>query len=110
VLLLQQVASGPGGLASAATLRQTCKYLFSLSEGPAVTYSNLSLAAVISSPDHPVWEWLAKRSGRISGLRLELCLKLINEDATHTDQLPNWSQPLEILSGIRGVQLRVTWE
>jgi hypothetical protein len=58
-LLFQHVASGPGGLSNAAALCQTCKLLHSLYEGPAVTYSDLFLAGAISSPVHPVWQWLA---------------------------------------------------
>jgi Leucine-rich repeat (LRR) protein len=81
-----------------------------------VTYCNLFLAAAISSPDHPVWPWLASRSGRIAGLSLELHLGVANDhddeddddDATeHADQPPDWMQPLQTLSGIPDVQLRV---
>jgi hypothetical protein len=72
VILFQHVAIGSGGLANAVALGQTCKFLRTLSEGPAMTYSNLSLAAAISSPDHPVWKWLQKRRGRIAGLSLKL--------------------------------------
>jgi Leucine-rich repeat (LRR) protein len=104
VLLIQHVARGHDGLANAAALGRTCKFLHSLSEGPAVTYRNLSLAGVISSPDHPVWKWLAKRSGRVAGLDLNLRLGMLDHGA---DQLPGWVQPLQILSGIPDVQLRV---
>jgi hypothetical protein len=106
VLLFQHVARGPGGLANYATLSQTCKFLHSLSEGPGVTYSNLLLATAISSPDHSFWKWLAKRSGRIAGLTLELRLGTL-DDAT--DQLRDWVQPLQTLSSIPFVQLRVQW-
>jgi hypothetical protein len=99
-LLFQHVASGPGGLANAAALGQTCKFLHGLSEGPAVTYRNLFLAALISSPDHPVWQWLARRSGRIAGLSLKLCV------TQNVDQLPGWVQRLQTLSSITSVQLR----
>jgi hypothetical protein len=113
-LLFQHVASGPGGLANSAALSQTCKALHGLSQGPAVSYSNLSLAAAISSPDHPSWQWLAKRSGRIAGLSLELRLGVPNDgnddDGTEdADQLIVWTQPLQTLSSIPGVQLRVEW-
>jgi hypothetical protein len=121
-LLFQHVASGPGGLASAAALGQTCKFLHSLSEGPAVAYSNLLLATEISSPDHPFWQWLVKKSGRIAGLSLELRLAVLGDDGDeddhdddddepteNADQLPDWTQPLQSLSAIPGVQLRVTW-
>jgi hypothetical protein len=93
-----------------------------LSEGAAVTYRNLILAAFISSPGHPVWQWLAKRSGRIAGLRLELSLAVPGdydyaddeeedgEDSTEgTYQLPDWTQPLQTLSGIPDVELKVEW-
>jgi hypothetical protein len=102
-LLFQHVACGPGGLANAAALSQTCKFLHSLYEGPAVKYNNLFLAAAISSPGHPVWQWLAKRIGCIAGLRLEL---RISEDR---GQLPDWMQALQTLSGIPGAELRIEW-
>jgi hypothetical protein len=110
-LLFQHVASGPGGLANAAALSQTCKFLHSLSEGPAVIYNNLFIAAVISSPDHPAWQWLAKRIGRIAGLSLDLRLELLDYyDATEGKYpLPDWMQPLQILSAIPSIQLRVDW-
>jgi hypothetical protein len=108
--LFQTVASGPGGLANAASLSQTCKLLYSLSEGPDVIYSNLSLAAAISSPDHPAWQWLAKRIGRIAGLSLDLRLELPDDGAVEmADHSRDWIQPLQTLSGIAGVQLRLEW-
>jgi Leucine-rich repeat (LRR) protein len=103
VLLFRHVASGPGGLASSAALSQTCKHLHGLSEGPAVTYSNIIVAAVISSPDHPAWQWLAKRNGRMAGLRLKLRV------GQNGNQRLRWMQPLETLSSIPNVQLRVHW-
>jgi hypothetical protein len=69
-----------------------------------VIYRNLILTATISSPDHLLWQWLAKRSGRIAGL--ELRLEVHSDDAT---EIPDWVQPLQTLSGIPGVQLNVTW-
>jgi hypothetical protein len=82
----------------------------SLSEGPAVTYSNLFLAAAITSPDHPAWQWLAKRTGRIVGLSLGLRLQVPGFRATGGPaQLSDWMQPLQTLSGIPGAQLRVKW-
>jgi Leucine-rich repeat (LRR) protein len=110
-LLLQHTASGPGGLASAAALSQTCKYLHSLSEGPAVAYSNIHVPGTIRSPAHQVWQWLAKRSARIAGLRLQLRVAVwddADEDAKN-DELLDWTQHLQTLSGIPGVQLRVEW-
>jgi Leucine-rich repeat (LRR) protein len=64
------------------------------------------LAAAISSPDHPVWKWLAKRRGRIAGLNLKLRLELLDDNATEgAGQLPDWMQPMQTLSGIPDVQL-----
>jgi hypothetical protein len=73
-LLFQHVASGRGGIAHAEDLSLTCKFLHSLSADPAVTYSNLVLTEVISTPCHRVWQWLAKRTGCIAGLNLNLSL------------------------------------
>jgi hypothetical protein len=93
-LLFQHVASGPGGLASAIALSQTCKALHSLSEGPDVTYRNLVLSAPISSPLHAVWLWLARTRSRIAGLSLEL--RLLGDEATDdVEQLPDWMQSLQ---------------
>jgi hypothetical protein len=89
-LLFRHVASGPGGLANAAGLSQTCKFLHSLSEDPAVTYSNIVLAAAISSPVHPIWQWLARRLGRIA----DLSLVLEAAPVTIAGQVPAWVQPL----------------
>jgi hypothetical protein len=83
-----------------------------------VFYHNVSLAAVISSSDHPFWQWLARRVGRVAGLSLQLCVGTIDADATEddatdddatddADQLARWMQPLQTLSGIPGVQLQV---
>jgi Leucine-rich repeat (LRR) protein len=103
-LLIQHTASGPGGLASAAALTQTCKFLHSLSEGPAVTYSNIHVPGTTCSPAYQVWQWLAKRSGRVAGLTLELLLVMAEDEASE------WMQPLQILSGIPSVELRrVFW-
>jgi hypothetical protein len=73
-------------------------------------YRNLVLTASISSPVHPIWQWLAERSGRIAGLSLELRLEV--PDAFYkmgaiAEELHDWMQPLQTLSGIPGVQLRV---
>jgi hypothetical protein len=54
-LLFQRMASGPGGLSSAAALSQTCRFLYSLSEGPAVSYKNLFLAAALTTPSGHGW-------------------------------------------------------
>jgi hypothetical protein len=121
-LLIQHTASGPGGLASAAALSQTCTFLHSLSEGPAVTYSNIHVPGRILSPDETVWECFTKKSGRVAGLNLELCVETHNVDSPahdeelgweneppENDELHQWTQPMQTLSGIPGVQLRVTW-
>jgi Leucine-rich repeat (LRR) protein len=109
-LLLQHVACGPGGLATAAALSQTCKFLQNLSEGAAVTYRNLTLTIAISSPDHPFWQWLAKRRSRIAGLSLDLRVEDLDDDAALIAiQVSNWMQRLQTLSGIPGVQLRLEW-
>jgi hypothetical protein len=78
-----------------------------------VTYRNLTLAATIISPDHPAWQWLAKRSGRIAGLSLELRLRPelagdddsfevdTDDDDTYVEatqniaQVLDWMQPLQ---------------
>jgi Leucine-rich repeat (LRR) protein len=88
-----------------------------------VVYRNIILAVAVSSPNHPVWQWLARRSGRVAGLSLELRLGMLDDDATGgsdheanddeptggADQLLTWTQPLRTLSGIPGVQLKVEW-
>jgi Leucine-rich repeat (LRR) protein len=108
--LFQQLASGPGGLANAAALGQTCKFLHSLSESSAVIYRNLVISAAISSPDNPAWQWLALRSGRIAGLSLDFRLDVLGDGATEdAHQLAKWMPTLQTLSGIPGVQLRVEW-
>jgi hypothetical protein len=109
-LLFQHIASGPGGLANAAALSQTCKFLQNLSEDPAVTFNNLTVAVPISNPAQSVWQWLAKRKGRISGLSLSLRLDVLDDELTEdAEQLPGWLQPLQTLSGIPALQLRVEW-
>jgi Leucine-rich repeat (LRR) protein len=102
-LLFQHVACGPEGLASAAALSQTCKLLHSLSEGCAVTYNNVYVAAAISSPGHPVWQWLARRNGRVADLSLKLRV------GQNGNQLFGWMQPFQILSSIPSLHLRVEW-
>ena len=72
--LVQHVASGAGGLASAAALSQTCKSFRSLSESPAVSYRNLYLDKPLPNLGHPFFQWLSKRHGRIAGLTAELRL------------------------------------
>ena len=72
--LVQHVASGAGGLASAAALSQTCKSFHALSESSAVTYSNLRLKNSVDSLDHPFFRWLEKRHTRVTGLTAALRL------------------------------------
>jgi hypothetical protein len=108
-LLVQQTASGPDGLASAAALSQTCKHLHSLSEGSAVTYRNIHVQGTVSRPAHKVWQWLAKRRGRVAGLSMQLCFEMSNRGHAENDGLRKWTQPLQILSGIPSVQLEVEW-
>jgi hypothetical protein len=109
-LLIQHTASGPGGLASAAALSQTCKSLHGLSEAAVVTYSNIHVPGTIRSSAHQVWQWLAKRMGRIAGLRLQLCMEIEEYEGVDNDELLEWTQSLQALSGIPDVQLRVKWE
>jgi hypothetical protein len=81
-----------------------------------VTYSNLFVAQV-HSPDHPVWQWLDQRKGSVTGLNLELRIGMLEDEATDEDDdtehaiqnAPEWMQPLQTLSRIPGVQLRVQW-
>jgi hypothetical protein len=75
-------------------------------KNPATTFSNILLTEAFSSPEHPAWQWLAKTSDRIAGLFWERRFGLLFGDAR---QMPEWVQPLQILSGIPGVQLRVEW-
>ena len=72
--LFQHVASGSGGLISAAALSQTCKSFYALSESSAVTYRNLQVEKPLLSLGHPFWPWLAKRHSRIAGLTAEVRL------------------------------------
>jgi hypothetical protein len=76
-----------------------------------VTYRDLIFAASVRSPDHPVWHWLSTRSGRVAGLCLQLCLGVagIGGFGEIADDLHDWVQPLQTLSAIPSVQLRVEW-
>ena len=74
VHLVQHVAAGAGGLASAAAFSQTCKPIYALSESSAVKYRNLHLHHPVDSLDHPFFPWLARRHGRVAGLTAELRL------------------------------------
>ena len=107
VHLIQHVAAGPGGLASAATLSQSCKRFHILSDSSAVTYCNLHVNQAIDSPEHPFWEWLAKRKGRITGL-YGLTVDL-GDDRQGTSSInhPGWEQPLGDLSSVHNARLTV---
>ena len=106
--LFQHLASGPGGLARAAALSQTCSALHALSESSAVSYRNIDVLPLIKSSDHPVWQWLAKRQGRLSGMKLEVEV----DPALHgrirgNESRPDWSQPLQTLSTVSDLHLTV---
>jgi Leucine-rich repeat (LRR) protein len=75
-----------------------------------VTYSNIHVPGIISTPHHEVWWWLAKRSGRIAGLSLQLCLLAHPDAKLSLDKLHEmtyWMKPLETLIGIPSVHLGV---
>ena len=118
-LLLQHVASGPGGLANAAALNQTCKSFHSLSESSAVTYVNIHVEEAIISPYHDVWQWLAARQGQVIGLSIKVLLDMpADSDSEEDDEdvltpLYNWEQPLQwllpVLSAIPDLNLTVEW-
>ena len=110
--LVQHVASGPGGLCSAAALSETCKPLRDLSESSAVTYRNVHVYNTISHPDHPVWKWLAKRTGRVSGLVLKVTSgERVYERGFHRQrgqqrgQLAVWEGPWQSLASVQDLQL-----
>ena len=115
--LFQHVASGPGGLASAAALSQTCSSLHALSESSAVSYRNIHVRQTISRPDHPVWPWLANRQGRVSGLEMDVVVERyptlqVPDSSLHgsddADPEAVWMQPLQTLSAIPGLHLTVS--
>ena len=70
--LAQHIASGTGGLASAAALSQTCKHFYALSHSPAVVYRNILVDNRLHNLGHPFFRWLQKRQGRVAGLTAEL--------------------------------------
>ena len=108
--LFQHVASGPGGLASAAALSQTCKSLHDLSESSAVTYRRLCATQSISSAEYPLWQWLAKRKGRIAGVQVKVELDAsLSQEAVQAEQ-PAWERVLQTLSSIADLHLTVSWE
>ena len=91
--LVQHVASGSGGLASAAALSQACKSFYTLSESSAVTYRNLHLANPVNGLDHPFFRWLAKRQGRVAGLTAAVKLPLLPDPEPVHSMSPTWSSP-----------------
>ena len=106
--LFQHVASGPGGLARAAALSQTCSSLHALSESSAVSYRNIDVPPLIKSSDHPVWQWLAKRQGRVSGMKLEVEVDPgLRGTIRGNESRPDWTQPLQTLSTISDLHLTV---
>ena len=72
--LFQQIASGAGGLPRAAVLSQTCRFFNKLSDSSAVSYTDIQFLKRITSAHHPIWQWLAKRQGRIDSLTLKIDL------------------------------------
>ena len=126
--LFQHVASGPGGLASAAALSQTCSSLHALSESSAVSYRNIYVGQSISSADHLCWQWLAERQGRITGLTLHVAYDQqpsfeeqypndweLEDHARYHQQhdqqselQPNWERPIQVLSSISDLRLTVS--
>ena len=108
--LIQHVASGPRGLASAAALSQTCKLFHALSDSPAVIYRNICVKQPISYSDHRIWQWLARRKGRVAGLKLEILVDTpahsFGNEFDPEDTL-GWEQVLQLLSNVTGLDLTV---
>ena len=98
--LCQHIASGPMGLASAAALSQTCKSMHALSESSAVGYRDIHVEQPISSPNHPLWRWLATRHGRFHGLNVQILLDANLEEQDLVASTPAWEQPLQTLAAI----------
>ena len=96
--LIQHVAPGPGGLASAAALSQTCKSFYVLSESSAVTYRNIHVDKPLLGLDHPFWPWLAKRHSRVAGLTAQLRLSTVAISETEPEHL-------QMMFGIAGLHL-----
>ena len=108
--LVQHVASGPDGLASAATLSQTCKLVYKLSESSAVTYRNIYVRNTIVTPNHPVWMWLAKRRGRVAGLFMKVLVNrgeelVYGQGEQHGEQPAAWEGPWQSLATVQDLQL-----
>ena len=108
--LVQHVASGLDGLASAAALSETCKPFYDLSESSAVTYRNVFVNNAISSPDHFFWKWLAKRRGRIAGLVLNVLVssgaELVYDQGEQQGEQPaGWEGPWQSLAAVQDLEL-----
>jgi len=108
--LVQHVASGPDGLASAAALSQTCRPFYNLSESSAVTYRNVFVHNTISTPDHPAWKWLAKRRGRVAGLVVKVLVssgaELVYDKGEQQGEQPaGWEGPWQSLATVQDLQL-----
>ena len=97
--LVQHVASGADGLASAAALSQTCKSFYALSDNPAVTYRNIHVKRPLFNPDQGFWQWLAKRHSRIAGLTAEVHLFTVPVDPERQ------VEQLQMLFAIPGLHL-----
>ena len=105
--LVQHVAAGPGGIASAAALSQTCSSFHALSESSAVSYRNIHVRHPISSPDHPFWEWLAKRKGRFAGIMLRVEIRHSLTEGAWGGSKVNWEGPIQQLAVLPDVKLTV---
>ena len=102
--LLQHMASGDEGLASAAALSLTCKSLSTLLDNSDVIYRSIHVHKPINSLDHPFWQWLAKRHGRVAGLTATLLLR------TESSQPAKAQQPwlcLAQLTNLKQLSLEV---
>ena len=75
--LVQHVASGPGGLVSAARLSQACKLFRDLSKDSAVTYRNLHVDRPLFSLHPLFWSWLEEKHERVAGFTAEVPLPLL---------------------------------
>ena len=100
--LVQHVASGAGGLASAAALSQTCKSFHDIWDSTAVTYRNLHLARPLHRLGRPFYQWIAKRQSRIAGFTASLSVCQMD------DPWPGLKQ-LQLMFGIPGLRLAVRY-
>ena len=105
--LVQHVALGAGGLASAAALSQTCKPFHALSESSAVTYRNICLDKPLHNLDHPLFRWLADRHGRVDGLTAELRLRTVDGREPEPEPEP---EQLQLMFSIPGLHLTLRYD